>query len=306
VSFAPLDLAALLVAPPDTPFASVAAFRAALATERERAPIDAAILGGHRADRLGYAFAAGYSAALRRLAPGIPGAACLCVTEAGGAHPRAIQTTVRNDGADAVRVDGEKRWATLAADGGVLLVAASAGAADGRNVLRVVAIPADTPGVTLAAMPPTPFTPEIAHYTVMFTGARVPASAVLPGDGYATIVKPFRTVEDVHVCAAALAYLLAVGRRAAWPDALIARLLAVLAAFHALAAGDPADSGVHVALGGALGLFEEALAACDPHWALAAPHVAERWWRDRPLLGIAARAREQRLAAAFGRSGREA
>src|SRR5205814_202856 len=55
-------------------------------------PIEEAIVGGFAADRLGYAFAAGYEAALRALVPDLPRdtVASLCITERGGAHPAAI------------------------------------------------------------------------------------------------------------------------------------------------------------------------------------------------------------------------
>jgi len=56
--------------------------------------IDHAILGGLMADRLGWAFATGYRAALGQLVPSLaPDAmAALCVTEEGGNTPRAIPT----------------------------------------------------------------------------------------------------------------------------------------------------------------------------------------------------------------------
>src|SRR4051794_33017827 len=69
--------------------------------------VERAVIGGARADRLGYAFAIGYSAALEALVG--EGDAALCVTEDGGNHPKAIQTRLV-DG----RVTGSKRWATLA------------------------------------------------------------------------------------------------------------------------------------------------------------------------------------------------
>ena len=49
---------------------------------RDAGSVARAALAGALADRLGYAFAGGYHAALLRLAPGT-GRACLCATEAG-------------------------------------------------------------------------------------------------------------------------------------------------------------------------------------------------------------------------------
>ncbi len=55
---------------------------------------DRAAFGGFIAGKLAFAFAAGYESALHRLDPGIPkeGISCLCVTEEGGGHPKAIKT----------------------------------------------------------------------------------------------------------------------------------------------------------------------------------------------------------------------
>lgn len=80
----------------------LAAFRAAWIPAD---PFEAAVVGGLTADRLGYAFAAGYASALRRLVPTLDQAtsACLCVTEAGGAQHIAL--------------GGATRWRTLSGPG---------------------------------------------------------------------------------------------------------------------------------------------------------------------------------------------
>ncbi|MCA9708944.1 MAG: acyl-CoA dehydrogenase family protein, partial [Myxococcales bacterium] len=187
-----------------------------------------AVTGGALADRLGLAFAAGYRSALLALT-GEASHAALCITEEGGAHPRAIRTRVDVDG-DTASLTGTKAWSTLAGSARTLLVAASIGHEGDRNRLRVVRVPADAEGVTLHAMPPTPFTPEIPHYRVELSGVRVPAEAILEGDGYDRVIKPFRTVEDVHVVAAAAAHVVAVGRRAGWPSGWLAEGFAIVAA----------------------------------------------------------------------------
>jgi acyl-CoA dehydrogenase len=281
------------------PFAGMPAFRAAWSALAARwpSPIDHAIVGGALADRLGYAYAAGYGAALRSLVPtlGRDTAACLCITEAGGGHPRAIQTTLVADG-EGFTLTGAKRWATLAGDGDVLLVAASAGRDAERNHIRLVRLPADAPGVCCVALPPTPFTPEIPHYEVTFDAVRVAPSAVLPGDGYTTYIKPFRTIEDIHVSAAAASYLLASARSGGWPVELAGRLAALVVTLRALAGAPPDAPATHVALGGALALLHELSAAAA--WTPGDP-AAARWHRDAPLLRIAETARATRLTAAW-------
>ena len=80
-------------------YRSLAAFKTLL-DEQTRAfslPIDRAVAGGFLADRVAYAFAAGYEAALRRLAPGLPKGpiVSLCITERGGGPPPGDQDASR-------------------------------------------------------------------------------------------------------------------------------------------------------------------------------------------------------------------
>src|SRR5215475_13863930 len=186
--------------------------------------------GGAAADRLAYAFAAGYQAALRALVPDVMGIASLLATEEGGGHPSAIRT--RLDGA---RLVGRKRFATQGLEAETFLVVASVGEEAGRNRLRLVSIPAARAGIVRTALPPTPFCPEIGHAEVALDVEVTPAE-ILPGDGYDDYLKPFRTIEDVHVHAALLGFLLHTAGRFGWPREASERLLAFLAAAPALAA----------------------------------------------------------------------
>lgn len=264
-------------------------------------PLDLAIRGGFAADRLGYAFASGYQAALRALVPDLPAdrVASICVTERGGGHPRAIETRLEPLGDGRIRVTGHKRWATLGDAGGLLLVVASAGAAaQGRNQLRVVRVDASLPGVTLRPMPEPPFTPEIAHDEIDLEGVIVSESDVLPGDGFDRYVRPFRTIEDLHVQAAVYAYAIREIRAHALPPSLAERFAALLAAIHPLAAA-PSAPETHVALGGVLALARGPLDELDRVWAKTESPAHARWERDRLLLSVASNAREQRLAKAW-------
>ena len=49
---------------------------------------------------------------------------------------------------------------------------------------------------------------------------RVAADSLLPGDGYDRYVKPFRTIEDTHINAALMAWLLREARVRGWPASL--------------------------------------------------------------------------------------
>jgi acyl-CoA dehydrogenase len=260
-----------------------------------------AVAAGVVADRLGLAFAAGYRSALLALT-GEAGFAAVCITEQGGAHPRAIETRLERRG-DTVVLTGAKAWATLAGGARMLLVAASIGREGDRNDIRMVRVPADAEGVRVEAMPATPFTPEIPHARVVLDAVVVPSTAVLDGDGYTRWIKPFRTVEDIHVMAAAAAHVVGVGRRAGWPAGVIAEGIAVIAALASLAERPPLDPAVHLALGGVLGGFAAWLERTGPCWAAVEAEVRQRWERDRPILGVAGKARAARFESAAVASG---
>ena len=106
-------------------------------------PVDGALAAGRAADRLGFAFAAGYQAAIRALVPQVPrgSLASFCVTEEKGNHPRQIETTAVTLG-DRVTLHGKKRWSTMAPLASLLVVIARTGADEaGRPVLRAMLVP---------------------------------------------------------------------------------------------------------------------------------------------------------------------
>jgi len=299
------DTAALLdalLAPRRAPFADLAAFRAAWrpAAAAWAAPIDRALLGGAMADRLGYAFAAAYEEAVARLVPGAAAAACLCVTETDGAHPRAIHTRLTPDG-DGLRLDGAKRWSTLADAREVLWVVASIGWEGDQNQLRLVRVQADAPGVTRTRMPPTPFTPEIPHFALAFDGVRVAPDDVLPGDAWVRYARPFRTIEDTFVVGATAAWVLRVARAHGWPPVIATRLTALILAVRGLGAADPDAASVHLGLAGCRAALDAILAVAEPHWSATDAETAARWHRDAPLLRIAEKAQMARTNAAVAK-----
>lgn len=266
-------------------------------------PIDRAIVGGFAADRLGFAFATGYRAALDALLDA-PCASVLCATEEGGAHPRAIHTALAPDAAGSLRLTGKKRWATLATEAEVLLVVASTGTdTAGRNALRLVRVRAGAPGVRLTSMPTTPFAPEIPHAELELDGVLVEDGDVLEGDGYERYLKPFRTIEDAHVHGALLGYLIGLARRRAWPETWIERAVAALLSIRAIAVEPPSAIETHIALAGLLDLTRGLVADADPFWSRVDPEEHERWTRDQPLLGVAGKARAARRDRAWARLG---
>ncbi len=259
-------------------------------------PIDRALLGGACADRLGFAFACGYAEALRALVPGAADISALCATEEGGNHPRAIRTALVTHGAG-LSLTGTKKWATVASEAAVLLVVATRGAAaDGRNDLVVVRVPVTARGVTIRSKAAA-FVPEIPHAEVDLEDVAVTEADVLPGDGYADYLKPFRTVEDLHVHGALLGYLIGVARRGAMPRDLVEVLVALASSVRGLAEADAKDPGTHIALAGLMSLVTNAAVRVEAQWG--AGDERTRWDRDRPLLRIASAAREARRERAW-------
>jgi acyl-CoA dehydrogenase len=299
------SLQTILSAPPDlAPLASASEWwqRHQAIARVEPSPIDQAILGGFSADRLGFAFASGYQAALHALVPDLPAdrVASFCISERGGGHPRAIETTLEPHGEGRFRITGQKRWATLSGDAGLLLVAASEGRDPaGRNRIRIARVLGGAPGVTTTPMAEVPFVPEIGHDEIALAGVVVAASDLLPGDGFARYIRPFRTVEDLHVQAALFGYLIREVRLHALPRELAERMAAILAALRSLSAEDPSAPFVHVALAGALELGRGPIADLEKAWAKSESPAHARWERDRPLLTVAARTRMLRTERAW-------
>ena len=100
-------------------------------------------------------------------------------------------------------------------------------------------------------------------------------------------MKPFRSIEDLHVLAAIGGWLLGIGRDSGWPEALQLRLLGLLgsaAEVSRLCATSPV---MHLMLAGLFAQFdglrpelEAALAEGPQEW-------ASLWQRDQGLLAIA-------------------
>ncbi|MFE3318437.1 acyl-CoA dehydrogenase [Nocardia sp. NPDC059195] len=283
-----------------TPADSVSAdFAAVWAHHRARShdfasSIDRAAIAGFDSAGTGLAFLGGYQEALHALVPSLDPAALssMCATEAAGARPSTMTTTVSADGV----VSGTKSFATLGTFADRFLVIARSGTQpDGRPILRAVLVPAGV-STAITPLPALPFAPEIPHAGVTFDAA---PGEVLPGDGYTDYLKPFRTVEDLHVVAAVLGQLVRVARLAQWPAEPVEQLLALFAAVRGVGAEDPSSPGVHIALGGLFDRLTGLRAELEPLWAPVDPEVRKRWERDVPLLGVAGKVRAARLATAW-------
>ena len=176
-----------------------------------------------------HAFVAGYQAAIAILCPrpqrsGDAAAATttttprlpstlssFCVTEAGGNKPYHVHTQLSARADGALLLNGEKSFASVgqAADELVITAAVpSATTAPASHVqLALVRIPASATGVTVVPHKPLPFLCEVGHARVVLKDVLIQPEQVLPGDdGFVRYVKPFRTVEDLCIYGAMLAY----------------------------------------------------------------------------------------------------
>jgi acyl-CoA dehydrogenase len=281
-------------------------WRTHLEATADTTPAAAAVLGGFAADRLAWAFASGYMAALRQLlgpdAP--PRRRALCATEAdGGGHPSKLRCTLTLDAeAGGGTLDGDKSFATLGHLADELLVVATIGRDEqGRNQLRVAQIPATREGVAFGEPVRPTFVPELPHAPLQLRGVRVEAGELLSGDGYLRVLKPFRTIEDTHVFLAVLGWLTRIGRHVGWPHEFVERNLALVAGLLPVAtASDPLSPALHRVLGGVLAASHEHLERLESSiaWRAVPELDRTRWARDRRLLDVAGGVRKARLDAA--------
>ncbi|WP_337058138.1 acyl-CoA dehydrogenase family protein [Pseudomonas sp. USHLN015] len=254
----------------------------------EASPFELAVLGGRLAATPGLAFLAGYQGALRLLWPSAPQSlGALCVTESRSTRPAEMQTRVTG-----LSLSGRKDFVTAADAADWLLVAAREDAEGQPPRLALVVVRNGAPGVRIETLPSLPLMPDIPHARLHLDAAHCER---LAGDGWDAYVKPFRSIEDLHVLAAIGGWLFGIGRDSGWPEALQLRLLGLLgsaAEVSRLCATSPV---MHLMLAGLFAQFdglrpelEAALAEGPQEW-------ASLWQRDQGLLAIASGPRAKRL-----------
>ena len=122
------------------------------------------------------------------------------------------------------------------------------------------------------------------------------ASEVLPGDGYDTVLKPFRTIEDIHVMAAILGWGIGVARSSGWEPAWTEHALAVL--LRSARSARPCRPTPRRTWPSP-GPSPRRSSSSSRGRERAAPAVKAGWERDRALLGVASTVRAARLKAAW-------
>lgn len=255
-------------------------------------PFALAVLGGRLAATPGLAFLAGYQAALRALWPSAPaGLGALCVTENRSTRPADLQTRL-DDG----RLNGCKDFVTAGAAADWLLVAAREESPGAKPQVALALLRPGTPGVRVEALPALKLMPDIGHACLHLHEARCER---LAGDGWDDYVKPFRTIEDVHLLAALSAWHVGLGQDCGWPQDLQLRLLALLAGCAEVARLNPAESATHLLLAGLFAQQQALRPELDAAIAAGPEQWAQLWQRDQNLLTLAASARAKRLQQAL-------
>ena len=269
-------------------------------------PIDRAVIGGFITDSVAFAFSAGYCSALQSLVPELPTdkITSFCVTEEGGAHPRAIKTRLApvsdESGDQANTLNGEKKYITCANEADLILAAASEGAYDdGRNRIRMVKVDSRAPGVTITPMKDIHLVPEISHGMVAFNNVTIRNADLLSGDGYLNYIKPFRTIEDLHVTAAISGYLFRIACQYDWDREIKQTILCLIVTIRTLALSDPGAPAVHILTGDVLSRTRELIQRIDPYWEAVDKDTRNAWNRDKALMDIAGKARFRRLETAW-------
>lgn len=262
----------------------------------------AALELGARAGQLAFAFAGGYQAALRHLDASLPPAtfAALLLSEGKRQRPDELLTTLTPAGDGKYRLDGEKSWVMGGAEVDRMLVVARHGVrADGRVQAAIVVLPAQASGILHSARGEATFLPALPHGRVRFEAVAVDAGMLLPGDGWTDHARPFRTHEDIHVSAAVAAHVAVQAVRRAWPQALLASLLACISRLQACAGMDVADAEAHVLLAGAERELQQCAAQVNDLVRQGDDDFARDWRANHLLVALAAPARAKRLEKAL-------
>ena len=243
---------------------------------------------------------AGHQSAVRRLFPRTPVDAItsFCVSEKRGPHPRYIETQLENvDGQ--WQVNGEKMWGTMAPPATLIFVAASTGVLDGQNQLKMVGVNGDAAGMTQLPLPPERQAGDVPICDLRFEATPVLDQHFYDEDAYETYIKPFRLVEDVFSTVATQIALLSLGRAAGLTHEQREDLFGLIVQGHAVAESSMNTPGDILLITSYLRSSQKFWATLEVVFETAAAAVRERWNVSRPILTVAARAREQRRSNAW-------
>lgn len=251
-----------------------------------------AVVGGCRAETPGLAFLAGYQGALRALWPAAPASlGALCVTENRSVRPADMTTRL-----DGLLLNGCKDFVTAGDAADWLLVSAREEAPGQSPRLALALVRNGEAGIRVENLPALPLMPDIAHARLQLHAA--PCER-LAGDGWDDYVKPFRSIEDLHLLAALTAWQYGLARECGWPQALQLRLLGLLCGCAEVARQNPSSAVTHVLLAGLFAQQQALKPELDAAFGAGPEHWARLWQRDQGLLALASSARAKRLQKAL-------
>lgn len=254
----------------------------------------AALLAGASTRVPAFVFASGYQSALRKILPVDRGVfASFCITEKAGASPRVLQTRIQKKNGSYI-LSGEKSFVTMAEESGNYFVCAhESDPAAEKKSFRIVKVDKTADGPDLTDLDIS-FVSEVSHASAVFKDIEVAPDAVLPGDGYTEYVKPFRTIEDIHLFAAFAGFLLARGFEMHWPVIIMEKLAALVSALLNPEIDSPETPDSVIAVSGIKALFDHIIAESSSLKISDDEKEAEKWHRDKKLFDVAGSVRRKR------------
>ncbi len=238
---------------------------------------------------------AGHQSAVRRMFPGTPPDAVtsFCVSEQRGPHPRYIDTRLESVNGQ-WQITGEKMWGTMAPPSTLIYVAASTGVVDGQNQLKMVGIHGDATGITKVPLPPERQAGEVPICDLRFVATPVADGHIYDADAYETYIKPFRLVEDVFSTVATQIALLRLGHACGLTHAQREDLVGLIVQGQAVAESTMDAPGDLLLITSYLRSSQTFWGTLADGFAGASDEIRDGWHVGRPILTVAARAREQR------------
>ena len=112
-------------------------------------------------------------------------------------------------------------------------------------------------------------------------------------------IKPFRTIEDLHVTSAISGYLFRIACQYDWGREIKQTILCLIVTIRTLVLSDPGAPAVHILTGDVLSRTRELIQRIDPYWEAVDKDTRDAWNRDKALMDIAGKARLRRLETAW-------
>jgi hypothetical protein len=267
--------------------------------------VDLSAAGGFMSACPAFMFASGYQSALRYLfgPASLTGKiASFAITETGGGSPSAINTIMELS-PDGALITGEKSFLTMGLESDIYFTAASEGIADdGRKKIKLVRIEKGAEGARLEQFE-LPFVKEISHARLIMKGVRVTGDKIYVGDGYSSYIKPFRTIEDIHLFASVCGYLMRCTLLHKWPREIFEEAVVLHTALVQAGTASPSAPEIIITVSGVKQMLDSLIKKIEPLWEKTGGPEADLWKRDSALFAVAKNVREKRSSKAWDESG---